>query len=130
MRAVYGAALLFVASLTPWNASAQIQWAPAAPPEATVGSVALDSDGGPILFAGIWYYRTGATVFFNGYTMAQVGEYKGVALYVDSTLEPYSIVYIAVGRNLMRPFERRRDGELADTTGSRVPSFPVQIVPP
>jgi hypothetical protein len=56
--------------------------------------------------------------------MARTGTYKGVPLYADSTLEPYSIVYVPIGGNLMRPYERRRDGELAGTVGNRMPTFP------
>jgi hypothetical protein len=52
--------------------------------------------------------------------------YEGIPLYEDSTLQPYSVVYAPIGRNLMRPYERRRTGPLAGTTGSRPPSFPIE----
>jgi hypothetical protein len=57
--------------------------------------------------------------------MKRSGEHQGVPLYVDATLEPYSVVYVPIGRSLMRPYERRRAGELAGTIGSRTPSFPI-----
>jgi hypothetical protein len=47
-------------------------------------------------------------------------------VYADVTLEPNSIIYVPVGGDRMRTYERRRDRELAGTTGSRTPSFPVQ----
>ena len=56
--------------------------------------------------------------------MFREGDYNGVPLYADSTIEPYSVVLVPVGRNLMRPYERIRSGDLAGTTGSRAPSFP------
>jgi hypothetical protein len=58
--------------------------------------------------------------------MARTGVYQGVPLYQDRTFIPYSVVFVPVGGTVMRPYERRREGELAGTTGSRTPSFPVQ----
>jgi len=52
-----------------------------------------------------------------------------VPLYADTTLEPFSIVLVPVTRGLMQPYERLRRGDLAATSGSRVPSFPAQPVP-
>jgi hypothetical protein len=81
--------------------------------------------GDPVFYAGDFYYPTGPNVFFDGNVMKRSGEHQGVPLYVDATLEPYSVVYVPIGRNLMRPYERRRAGELAGTIGSRTPSFPI-----
>jgi hypothetical protein len=58
--------------------------------------------------------------------MTQVGIYQRVPVYADVTLEPNSILYVPVGRDRMRTYERRRTRELASTTGSRTPSFPVE----
>jgi len=49
-----------------------------------------------------------------------------VALYEDATITPYTIVYVPIGGSVVRPYERRREGELAGTIGSRTPSFPIQ----
>ena len=73
----------------------------------------------PVLFGGQAYYPAGATVFFNGNTMVRTGQYNGVPLYADTTVEPYSVVLVPVGRGLMQPYERPRRGDLAGTTGSR-----------
>jgi hypothetical protein len=48
-------------------------------------------------------------------------------VYSDVTLEPFSIAYVPVSASNMRVYERRREGALAGTTGSRTPSFPVEI---
>jgi hypothetical protein len=80
--------------------------------------------GEPVFYAGDIYERTGPDVFFDANVMVRTGVYRGVPLYVDTTLQPFSVVYVPVGRNLMRPYEKRRIGELAGTTGSRTPSFP------
>jgi hypothetical protein len=60
--------------------------------------------------------------------MVQTGVFDRVPIYSDATLEPYSVVYVPVGRAIMRAYERRRDGELAGTSGSRTPTFPVAPV--
>ncbi len=67
-------------------------------------------------------------MFFNGNTMVRTGHYNGVPLYADTTIEPYSIVYVPISRGLMQPYERPRRGDLAGTTGSRAPSFPVGTI--
>jgi hypothetical protein len=46
---------------------------------------------------------------------------------MDTTLEPFSVVYVPLTRGLMQPYERPRQGSLAGTTGSRAPSFPVRL---
>ncbi len=83
----------------------------------------------PLAFSGELYYPAGAAVFFNGNVMVRTGHYNGVALYVDATLEPYSIVYVPIGRGQLQPYERPRRGVLAGTAGSRPSSFPTALVP-
>src|SRR5215208_6470547 len=83
----------------------------------------------PVQFSGDLYYPAGPEVFFNGNTMVRTGHYNGVPLYADTTLEPYSIVYVPIGTGRMQPYERVRRGVLAGTAGSRTPSFPVRTTP-
>jgi hypothetical protein len=115
-----------VALLFPKVAAAQVYQLPAQPPQVTAGNVAWQILGEPVFYAGAFYYPTGPSVFFDGNVMVRSGSYEGVPLYVDATLAPYSIVYVPVGGNVMRPYERRRDGELSGTVGSRMPSFPIE----
>jgi hypothetical protein len=61
--------------------------------------------------------------------MVRSGDFQGIPLYTDTTLEPYSIVYVPLSRGLMKPYEKRRQGSAASTTGSRAPSFPVSVAP-
>ncbi|MBI2220834.1 MAG: hypothetical protein HYU53_06460 [Acidobacteria bacterium] len=94
--------------------------------------VTADSDewfrlGDAITFEGDFYYPAGPRVFFDGNVMVRTGFYRGVPLYADATLEPYSKVFVPVSGGLMQPYERRRAGELAGTTGSQAPSFPVAV---
>ena len=59
--------------------------------------------------------------------MVRSGSYQGIPLYTDATLEPYSIVFVPLNGARMQPYERRRSGQLAGTTGSRAPSLPTDI---
>jgi len=86
-------------------------------------------DGTAIQFQGDDYYPAGAEVFFNANQMVRSGDFEGIPLYTDTTLEPYSIVYVPLSRGLMKPYEKRRQGSAASTTGSRAPSFPVSVAP-
>ena len=66
---------------------------------------------------------------FNGYQMVRTGHYNGVPVYADATRDPYSVVYVPIGSGQLKPYERRRRGELAGSTGSTLPSFPVALTP-
>lgn len=57
--------------------------------------------------------------------MVMSGHFQGIPLYARTTIEPYSVVYVPLSGGLMKPYERRRAGDLAGTVGSRAPSFPV-----
>jgi hypothetical protein len=110
-------------------ARAQVQSRPTDPPIVTADNESWYQLREPVQFAGDVYYPAGPAQFFNGNTMVRTGHYNGVPLYADTTIEPYSIVYVPVRRGLMQPYERLRRGDLAGTTGSRTPSFPVSAVP-
>jgi hypothetical protein len=118
-----------VVLLSALPAAAQIQSRPTDPPLVTAVNESWYVNGEPIQFAGELYYRAGATVFFNGNSMVRSGHYNGVPLYTDTTVEPFSIVLVPISRGMMQPYEKRRQGDLAGTTGSRPPSFPVRTTP-
>src|SRR5581483_11482782 len=112
MRAVIAVLALLVAV----PATAQVQTRPTDPPLVTAANESWYLNGEPIQFAGELYYRAGAAVFFNGNTMVRSGHYNGVPLYTDTTVEPFSIVLVPIGRGLMQPYEKPRRGDLAGTT--------------
>lgn len=119
--------LVLMAVLSSLPVAAQAQIRPTDPPRATATSESWYVGREPIQFAGDVYYPAGATRFFDGNTMIRTGDYNGVALYADTTLEPFSVVYVPVASGQMQPYERARRGDLAGTTASRTPSFPVQV---
>jgi hypothetical protein len=118
---------LFMVLLLPRFGNAQITWQPTPLPLVTAAGANWQINGEPIFFAGAFYYPAGPTIHFDERLMKRVGEYLGVPLYVDTTMEAYSVVLVPIGGAVMKPYERPRTGELAGTTGSRPPSWPVQL---
>ena len=59
--------------------------------------------------------------------MVRSGFSRGVPLYSRTTIEPYSVVFVPIGGGMMQPYERRRTGEIAGTSGSTVSALPVEI---
>ena len=120
-------AVLIALSASPL--AAQIQSRPTDAPLVTAANESWYQLREPIQFAGDLYFHAGPAVFFDGNVMVRAGYFNGVPLYMDATIEPFSIVLVPVRRGLMQPYERLRRGELAGTTGSRTPSFPVRGTP-
>jgi hypothetical protein len=129
MRRIFVVILGLLVLLSAYPATAQVQSRPTDPPLVTAVNESWYVNGDPIQYAGDLYYRAGATVFFNGNTMVRSGHYNGVPLYANTTVEPYSVVLVPIGRGLMQPYEKPRRGDLAGTTASRMPSFPVGSIP-
>lgn len=129
MRSIVAALFLGAVLLLPTFGNAQVFLRPSPAPGVTAVNTAWLASGEPVFHAGSFYYPTGPDVYFDGYVMNRTGTYEGVPLYADATLEPYSMVFVPIGGNLVRPYERLRAGPLAGTTGSRAPSFPVDPFP-
>jgi hypothetical protein len=110
--------------LAPVAAYAQATWQPAQPPLVTAENEPWFRAGQPIIWAGDYYYPAGTPRFFSPNEMVRSGSFQGIPLYTDATLDPYSIVYVPIAGGLMQPYQRRRDGALAGTTGSTTPAFP------
>ena len=111
--------------LTGSSAFAQPLLQPTPKPIVTADNEVWYQAGVPITFAGNIYYPAGPITHFNGNEMVRSGHYQGIPLYTRTTLEPYSLVYVPLYGGLVQPYERRRAGDVADTTGSMTPSFPV-----
>jgi hypothetical protein len=121
-----GAAVI-AAAVSVGPSVAQVSMRPTPPPDRTANGEPWYTSREPIFVHGAYYERAGASVFFDGDTMVAVGRVGGVPVYADVTLEPYSVVFVPIGGGLVQPYEKRRAGELAGTTGSRAPSFPVSL---
>jgi hypothetical protein len=117
-------AIAALLTLIPCAAGAQSNWQPTPAPVVTAENTSWYQSGEPIDWNSARYYPAGVVQFFNGNQMVRSGSFRGVPLYVDATLEPNSIVFIPLAGGRMQPYERPRTGELAGTTGSRMPSLP------
>src|SRR3982751_4444535 len=109
------------------SAFAQATWQPTPPPLVSAENTSWFQAGEPILWNGDFYFPAGALQGFNQYQMVRGGSYRGIPLYTDATFEPYSVVFLPISGARMQPYERRRSGDLAGTTGSRAPSLPTDI---
>ena len=107
--------------------SAQVVWQPASPPLVTAENETWYLSGDAIIWSGAYYYPAGAQVFFNGNQMVRSGSFRGIPLYTDATRDAISVVYVPLPGGLMQPYERRRTGQLAGTSGNIAPSFPTDI---
>jgi hypothetical protein len=94
-------------------------------PDVSAAAASWQMNSEPIVVGGISYYPTRGFRMFDGQVMVQTGMFAGVPVYSDATIEPYSELYVPLGASRMRVYERRRERELAGTTGSHLPTFPV-----
>jgi len=126
MRPIVLSLFLSIAVLVPRLGNAQMYYRPTPSPEVTAANASWQINGEPVFYQGDFYYPSTPTVYFDGNVMRRTGVYQGVPLYVDATLEPGSMVYVPIGGNVMRPYERKRYGDLAGTVGSRTGWYPIQ----
>ncbi len=117
--------VLTVAVLFPKIGTAQVFQFRTPPPDVSAAGAEWQMNSAPVIVGGLTYYPTRGFRMFDGQVMAQTGMFENVPVYSDATLEPYSELYVPVGSGRMRIYERRRERELAGTTGSHVPAFPV-----
>ena len=126
MRGLKFGFVLTVAVMLPNIGNAQAFNFLTPPPDVSAASAIWQASGQPIVVGGLTYYPTRGFRMFDGHVMSQTGLFDGVPVYSDTTIEPYSELYVPLGGSRMRVYERRRERELAGTTGSHVPTFPVE----
>jgi hypothetical protein len=106
---------------------AQITLQPTPPPTVTAENESWYLSGAPISWGGNLYYAAGPIIHFTRNEMVRAGTFGDVAIYIRTTQEPGSIIYVPLAGGVMRPYERRRSGDLAGTVGSSAPSFVVSL---
>ena len=128
MTKVFRLFLIVVLGLiTASPALAQITMQATPPPTVTAENESWYVMNEPVIFAGNNYYPAGPSIHFLPNEMVLSGFFRGVAVYTRTTIEPYSVVFVPSAGGMMRPYERRRSGDLVGTTGSSVPSLRVEI---
>jgi hypothetical protein len=123
MRRFVAGLVLSVAVLLPKVGNAQVSPFRTPTPEVNAAAASWQVNSEPMTFEGLIFYPTREYRQFDGQVMAQIGVYEGVPVYADTTIEPWSLVYVPVGRERVRAFERARTRELEGTSGSRSASF-------
>jgi hypothetical protein len=118
------AVALLLLTLAP-PADLQVTHRPTPAPTVTAENESWYVDGKPVMYSGNIYHPAGPQVHFNGNEMVRSGFFHGIPLYIRTTIEPYSKVFVPLSGGMMQPYERRRDGDLAGTVGSTAPAFPV-----
>ena len=108
-------------------ASAALDPVTAQAPAATAESESWYLAGGPVMFNGNVYYPAGPVTHFVRNEMVRSGTLGNTPVFVRATQEPGSIIYVPLQGGVVRPYERRRAGELAGTVGSTTPSFRVVL---
>ena len=114
--------IVFVLLLS--GAAAAQTWQPTQPPLVTAENETWYRAGDAIEWNGAFYYPAGVPQAFNRYQMVRAGSYRGIPLYTDTMLEPYSIVFVPIAGGRLQPYERPRTGALAGSAGSRMSAFP------
>jgi hypothetical protein len=107
-------------------AAAQVMSLPTPQPSVVADGEDWYRAGEPIPFVDTLYYPAGAIRHFDGNRLVRSGTHRGVPFYTDRFLEANEKLFIPLSGGLVQPYERRREGPLAGTTGSQAPSFPVQ----
>jgi hypothetical protein len=120
MRACVAGLFLTMAVLVPKTGNAQVYRFRTPPPAITAAAADWQVNSAPILVDSLLYHPARGVRSFDGQVMVEVGVVDRVPVYADSTLEPYSVVYVPIGRDRLREYERRRDGELAGPTPTPV----------
>src|SRR5581483_8361142 len=109
MRAIMRGKLLwtfsFAAVLLPISGSAQVVQTGTPAPPATAEYADWQFNSEPLLVNGLIYYPTRESRFFDAQIMVQTGVYRSVPIYADVTKQPFSVVYVPIGRGLMRAYE-------------------------
>jgi hypothetical protein len=108
------------------HAFSQVLMQPTPVPTVTAEHEPWYLNGDPITYAGNLYYPAGAQIFFSPSDMVRSGFYEGIPLYIKTTIEPYSVVYVPLAGGRMQPYERPRSGALTGTAGST----PSSVIPP
>ena len=96
------------------------------PPTVTAENEPWFVSRAPLMLGGTLYFPAGAQVHFNRNEMIRTGSFGAIPVYVRTTIEPRSVIFIPLSGGLMQPYERRRSGALAGTEGSMAASFPIQ----
>src|SRR5438552_2434770 len=105
MRPIIRGFVLAVAVLLPTIGSAQVFQIGSPQPEVNAANADWQVNNNAIVVGGLVYYPTREFRMFDPQVMAQVGIYDRVPIYADTTLEPFTVVYVPTGRDRVRTYQ-------------------------
>jgi len=80
-------------------------------PDAVAANADWQITNEPIVAQGLTYYPTRENRMFDGQVMSQIDVYKGVPVYADVSIAPFTLAYVPVTTTRMRTYERGPDGD-------------------
>lgn len=92
--------------LGPHVAFAQPARQPTPAPLVTAENEPWYRDGLPIQWRGELYHPAGAPQAFDPYAMALAGSYRGIPFYTDTTVAPYTKIFVPIAGARMQPYEQ------------------------
>jgi hypothetical protein len=108
---------LITAAAVPTTARAQAMQFKTPVPEITAAAAPWQVSSEPIIVSGLLYNATREMRIFDGLVMAQIDVYQHVPIYADTAREPFTVVYVPVGQDRMRAYERAAVSEFAVPSG-------------
>jgi hypothetical protein len=117
-----------ILTLIPWVTAAQPVWQPAQAPTVTAEKTSWYLSGEPITVNGELFYPSGAVQFFNRQQMVRRGSFNGIPLYIDTALQPDSIVFVPLSSERMQPYQRPQPGVLLNMAVSPNAALPAVTV--
>jgi hypothetical protein len=128
MRAFWTGLVLIAAVALPTSGNAQVFRFRTPPPDVSAAGAEWQVSSDPIIVGGLIYYPTRGFRLFDGQVMAQTGTYDHVPVYADTTLAPYTEIYVPLGNGRMRVYERRPELQYAGTAGTDETSVPTDTL--
>src|SRR5215471_15550117 len=129
MRGFWTGLVLTVAVALPISGNAQVFRFRTPAPDVSAAGAEWQIRSEPIIVGGLTYFPTRGFRLFDGQVMAQTGTYDRVPVYSDTTLEPYTEIYVPLGNGRMRIYERHPELEYAGTTGTDENGAPIDRLP-
>ena len=80
-------------------------------PDAVAATADWQINNEPIIAQGLTYYPTRESRMFDGQVMSQIDVYKGVPVYADVSISPFTLAYVPLTPTRMRTYERGPDGD-------------------
>ncbi len=114
---------LLTAALLPTVADAQLVQANSPQPSVDYDEWRFSNE--PMTLNGLVYYPTRGTRLFDAQVMTQTGVYRSIPIYADVTMPPLTVVYVPIGRGVLRAYEQNASRSIAPVSPPRAAPQPI-----